>query len=187
MARGAAPLAMEHLKRKPVAERYSRLHCMVLDCSASMVANGALARAKGVLLGLMQEAYQRREHVAMICFGGAGVELRVPPAKAVAWNDDWIAAIGGGGGTPLAAALRRAQELVTDGARRPGFNDAWLWLLTDARTREQPERPAHMQQAWIIDFEHARVPLGRARALAARWDAHYVQAPLQAALPHSTP
>jgi len=43
--------------------------------------DGNLARAKGLLLALMQEAYQRRDHVALLCFAGEVVELRLPPRR----------------------------------------------------------------------------------------------------------
>ena len=45
-----------------------------------MAASGALARAKGVLLSLMEEAYRRREQVALICF--AGTARGIAPAAA---------------------------------------------------------------------------------------------------------
>lgn len=178
-ARGSAALRPQHLRRRSEPPQGMRLHCFVLDCSASMAAGGALARAKGVLLALMDEAYRRREQVALICFAGTQVELRLPPRKAAAWNDGWIAPIGGGGGTPLQAAVQRAGLLLErhcaagpDGQACEG----WLWLLTDGRTREQPVRPQAARQAGIVDFESGRLRLGRARALAQAWGARHLVA-----------
>lgn len=173
VARGGAPLALEHLRRKPKSAPRVRLHCFVLDCSASMAAKGGLARAKGVLLALLDQAYQRRDHVALICFGGTQAELRLSPRKAEAWNDDWVAPIRGGGGTPLLAAVARADELL---AAHSGRADTWLWLLTDGRSREAAPRPSHAESAWVIDFEEGRVRLNRAQALATQWQAHYAHA-----------
>lgn len=141
-----------------------------------MAASGALARAKGVLLSLMEEAYRRREQVALICFAGTRVVLRLPPRKAAAWNDDWIAPIGGGGGTPLQAAVEHAGQLLQRHGGAEASFQGWLWLLTDGRTRERPARPAAAQEAGIVDFESGRVRLGRAAALAAAWDARHVRA-----------
>lgn len=173
MARGGEALAAEHLRRTPLQPRAVRLHCMVLDCSASMVTSGALARAKGVLLGLLEEAYQRREQVALICFGGAGVELRLPPSRAAHWNEEWVAPIGGGGGTPLVQALGAADDLLRMQALRLAALQGWLWLMTDARTRERPARPAYADEIRILDFESSRAPLRRAQQLAQDWRAHY--------------
>ena len=158
---------MEHLQFHSRQATRSRLHCVVLDCSSSMVTGGGLARAKGVLLDLFHEAYQRREHVALICFGGEGVQLRLAPCKASAWNDDWVEPIGGGGGTPLAEALQRATDLLA--AHCGAGTEGWLWLMTDARTRELPLKPAHADEIRVLDFESGVVRLGRAAALAKSW------------------
>ncbi|MDA8444013.1 vWA domain-containing protein [Paracidovorax valerianellae] len=170
IARGAATvLQRDHLRRQTAQARTGRLHCFVLDCSASMVASGALARAKGVLLALMEEAYRERDDVALLCFGGDGVQLRVSPQRAPAWSDGWVAPIGGGGGTPLDRAVSHAAQ-VLDGARG---RQGWLWLLTDGRTREQPERPASAHTACVVDFDTARLALHRAERLARQWQARY--------------
>lgn len=173
-ARGAEPLALQHLRRQPQRPQAVRLHCFVLDCSASMATNGSLARAKGVLLALLDEAYRQRDRVALICFAGTQVELRLPPRKAAAWNDDWVTPIAGGGGTPLAPAVSRAAQLLAQ-ASGPGC-EGWLWLLTDARSRDMPPRPAQAHHARIVDFERGRVLLQRAQVLARQWDAQYVHA-----------
>ena len=65
-----------------------------------MAGSGALARAKGVLLSLMEEAYRRREQVALICFAGTRVELRLPPRKAAAGRNP----------EPLAQKSSKAQK-----------------------------------------------------------------------------
>ncbi|HEX7863534.1 MAG TPA: VWA domain-containing protein [Variovorax sp.] len=172
MARGAGRLRAEHLRHRPQEARSGALHCFLLDCSASMRNDGNLARAKGLLLELMQEAYRRRDHVALLCFAGEVVELRLPPRRASAWNDDWIAPIAAGGGTPLALGVQRADQLLAKSETR----QRWLWLLTDGRSSESPARPEAADVACVVDFEAARVPLHRARQLAARWDARYLAA-----------
>ncbi|PIF73523.1 magnesium chelatase subunit ChlD-like protein [Variovorax sp. 54] len=134
--------------------------------------DGNLARAKGLLLALMQEAYQRRDHVALLCFAGDVVELRLPPRRASAWNDDWIAPIAAGGGTPLALGVERAEQLLV----RSEARQRWLWLLTDGRSSENPARPEAADVACVVDFEAARLPLHRAQQLAERWQARYLLA-----------
>ncbi len=134
--------------------------------------DGNLARAKGLLLALMQEAYQRRDHVALLCFAGQVVELRLPPRRASAWNDDWIAPIAAGGGTPLALGVQRAGQLLAHSA----VHQRWLWLLTDGRSNEAPSRPASADIACVVDFEMARTPLHRAQQLAVQWQARYLPA-----------
>lgn len=169
MARGAAALRAEHLRHQPAAPVESELHCFVLDCSASMRISGALARAKGLLLAMMTEAYRGRHRVALLCFSGAGVQLQLAPRRAAVWNDAWVDRIGGGGGTPLTQGMASAEQLL----RRSRANRRLLWLLTDGRSREAPPRPASADAIGVIDFEAARLPLLRAAQLAQAWGADY--------------
>lgn len=170
MARGAeAQLRTEHLRRRPQEARSGALHCFLLDCSASMLKDGKLARAKGVLVTLMEEAYRRRDRVALLCFGGNTVELRMPPRRAGAWSDAWLAPIVGGGGTPLTLGVQQAGILLAkhESAQR------WLWLLTDGRSTERPARPVGVDVAMVVDFEGGRGALGRAEEFALEWNAEY--------------
>jgi magnesium chelatase subunit ChlD-like protein len=170
MARGAeARLRPEHLRRRPQEARSGALHCFLLDCSASMLKDGKLARAKGVLVALMEEAYRRRDRVALLCFGGNTVELRMPPRRAGAWNDAWLVPIAGGGGTPLTLGVQQAGILLAkhETAQR------WLWLLTDGRSTESPARPVGVDVAMVVDFETDRIALAYARALAETWAVKY--------------
>jgi magnesium chelatase subunit ChlD-like protein len=162
-----------HLHRRPQEERSGTLHCFLLDCSASMVSGGQLARAKGWLVALMDEAYRRRDHVALLCFSGANVTLRVPPRRAGAWNEAWVAPVAGGGGTPLAAAVLAGERLL---ARSGAGRRRQLWLLTDGRTRELPPRPASADAVHLVDFEAGAQPLHRAERVAAHWQAAYTRA-----------
>lgn len=172
MARGAeAQLRPDHLRRRPKEARSGALHCFLLDCSASMLKDGKLARAKGVLVELMEEAYRRRDRVALLCFGGNTVELRMPPRRAGAFNDTWLAPIAGGGGTPLTLGVQQAGILLAkhESAQR------WLWLLTDGRSTESPARPVGVDVAMVVDFEGGRGALGRAQSQAKAWSGEYFQ------------
>ncbi|WP_239467203.1 VWA domain-containing protein [Rhodoferax koreense] len=162
-----------HLRHRPEPPADAELHCFLLDCSASMRSSGALARAKGLLLHLFDEAYRRRHHVALLCFAGGAVELRLAPRRAAAWNEAWIAPIAGGGGTPLTLGVAAAERLLRRARARAGRRS--LWLLTDGRSTEQPAPPAAADALHVIDFESARVPLARAARLAADWGAAYLR------------
>ena len=159
----------DHLRYQSKNPTQPALHCFLLDCSASMRSSGALARAKGLLLSLMDEAYHRRDHVALLCFAGGAVELRLEARRAPAWNEAWIAPIGGGGGTPLALGVAAAEKLL----QRAKAQRRSLWLLTDGRSREQPPAPSSADDLCVVDFESGRLPLARAQQLASAWDATY--------------
>lgn len=152
------------------------LHCLLLDCSASMLRRRQLALAKGLLLHWSAQLYRQRAEVAVIGFGGNGARLLQPPRKAVAVNERWIAAIDGGGATPVADALAQAEQLLQRERRRQPGRRLGLWLLTDGRFAELPPLPVGSDFCVVVDFEQAALPLGRARRLAERWRADYVRA-----------
>lgn len=173
-AKGAQALQTDHLRRLPLPARHARLHCIVLDTSGSMRAQGRLALAKGHAAQLIAQAAQQGDDVALLQLGGDGVQLLLAPGRARASGSLRLRAVGGGGGTPLAQALAQAEQLLQRTQRRQGPLDCWLWLLTDGRTLEAPQPPPSAQHRVILDFDDPRQPLGRCASWAAHWGAaHY--------------
>ncbi|AYQ29902.1 VWA domain-containing protein [Polaromonas sp. SP1] len=173
VAKGPAPLQREHLRRQPVALRAGRLHCIVLDTSGSMRRRGRLALAKGHAAFMIEQAARQGDDVALLSFGGQGVELLLPPGRARAAASQRLRPVGGGGGTPLAEALAQADRLLQRTFRKSGPSECWLWLLTDGRTLEQPQAPLAAQHLVIVDFDDPKKQLGRCAAWAVRWGAEH--------------
>ena len=90
-----------------------------------------LAEAKGAVELLLAQAYARRDHVALIAFRGTTAEVLLPPTRSLVQTKRRLAALPGGGATPLAAGLQAAMELA-DQARRRGLTPT-IALLTDGR------------------------------------------------------
>ncbi|MEL6769189.1 MAG: VWA domain-containing protein, partial [Pseudomonadota bacterium] len=84
------------------------LTVFVVDASGS-AAIARLAEAKGAVELMLGEAYRRRDSVALVAFRKAGAELLLPPTRALARARKALAALPGGGGTPLAAGLDAAR------------------------------------------------------------------------------
>ena len=172
VAKGPEALQPQHMRYQPRNKALPQLHCIVLDTSGSMRQGGRLALAKGFAARLIEEAARAGDDVALLSFGGRGVELLVPPGPARAAGAGRVRQCGGGGGTPLAQALAVAQGLLT---RSPY---AALWLLTDGRTLEQPTAVQGAAQTVIVDFDDPKRPLGRCAVWAARWGAEHRLAPV---------
>ena len=101
-----AALSANDLRFVREMPRKGVLHCFVLDCSGSMLGGARLALAKGLLIALFDRVSAMRADAALICFGGAGADVRFGPAVPRWWNERWLDPIGGGGGTPFAAGVR---------------------------------------------------------------------------------
>jgi magnesium chelatase subunit I len=170
------PLAREHLRYRRRAAPGNCLHCVLLDCSASMLRGGALSLAKGLLLRWCASIYRQRAELAVIAFSGGAAKLVQPPARAAAFNEQWIRALAGGGATPVTAALKLAAALLRRERRRDPGKNLGLWLLTDGRFDALPPRPEDTDFCVVVDFEDTPVPLRRAARIAAAWRAQRVSA-----------
>lgn len=111
-------------------ERTERVLIFAVDASGS-AALARLAEAKGAVELLLARAYARRDHVALIAFRGPEAELILPPTRSLVQTKRRLSGLPGGGGTPLAAALRLAGETALR-ARARGLTPV-LALLTDGR------------------------------------------------------
>jgi magnesium chelatase subunit D len=131
----------------------------VVDASGSAALH-RMAEAKGAVELLLAEAYSRRDEVGLIAFRGDEAEVLLAPTRAIAAAKRALAALPGGGGTPLASAIDRARDLVAQ-ARRTG-NDTIVIFLTDARANiardGTPGRP--LAESDAIASAHALRALG---------------------------
>ena len=177
LAKKHAVLAREHLRFKTKFARGGVLHCFVLDCSGSMRTNKQLALAQGALQQLHQRAYQQRAQIALITYAGDSALVRMQPTAARPFNvthmHHWLPALQAGGATPLTVGIATADALLAAQRRREPNQQSWLWLFSDGRSNELPQRPMHADVVQIIDCEQQRIALNRCRTLAERWQADY--------------
>lgn len=174
--KGRGRLQVQHLRHRAQPVGSSTLHCVLLDMSASMLRGEKLALAKGCLLALTESFYRRREHLAVIGFSGTEARLLQAPAKAAAFNADWIRPLRGGGATPVASAMQLAERLLQRARSASSGQLLSVWLLTDGRFAALPARPRLADSCQIIDFETEAVALQRCRRLAQDWDAQWIGA-----------
>jgi len=122
----------------------------VVDASGSQAAQ-RLAEAKGAVELLLADCYVRRDSVALIAFRGQHAETLLPPTRSLVRAKRSLAALPGGGGTPLAAGLQAAAELATTLQKRG--QHVVIVVLTDGRAnigldgqpgREQAREDAHL-------------------------------------------
>jgi len=176
-------VARDDLREKVRVTQQSYLILFVVDGSWSMAVAQRMEAAKGAVLRLLTEAYQRRDWVGMITFRRDEATLVLPPTRSVALARRVLTDLPVGGKTPLAAGLVRALEviqrqrlvspeivpfmvLLTDGAANVPLvagNDP----LDDAyRAADQLARAG--VQGVVINLEHPQFDQGLADALAQR-------------------
>jgi magnesium chelatase subunit D len=109
-------------------EQPRRIAIFAVDASGSSAVN-RLAEAKGAIMLLLADCYVQRDEVALIAFRGLNAELLLPPTHALARARRALAALPGGGPTPLAAGINAALRLGVM-ERRAG-KQPLLVILTD--------------------------------------------------------
>jgi magnesium chelatase subunit D len=102
----------------------------VVDASGSSALQ-RLAEVKGAVELMLADCYVRRDQVALIAFRGRGAELLLPPTRSLTRAKRSLAALPGGGGTPLSAAIASATALAL--AVRNKGQTPTIVLMTDGR------------------------------------------------------
>ncbi|MCQ9351613.1 VWA domain-containing protein [Corynebacterium sp. 153RC1] len=184
---GMLQLTPQDLRGALRAGRESNLIVFVVDSSGSMAAKDRLATVTGAVLSLLQDAYQRRDKVAVISVRGAAPELILPPTGSVDVAVKRLKEVATGGRTPLAEGLVMAHQVFTRQARKEPGRRGIMVLLSDGRAtagagmagaREAARRLAGEADlgSVVIDCEaQGRVRLGLARELAVQLGAPCVR------------
>jgi Mg-chelatase subunit ChlD/MoxR-like ATPase len=168
-----------HLRYRSRRSPAAQLWILAIDCSSSMLRSGGLSVAKGVANAFEQGARRSGARLAVISFRGTGATLEVDSTPGRAVLPRAIAALGGGGGTPLREALLAAAALC----RQPRWSTPGVFkrlcLLTDGRVRSPGASfaalPPDLHRV-VVDCERGRVKLGRAQPLATALCAQYWRA-----------
>ena len=178
--------------REPVKDALTgNLLVLAVDASGSMGTDDRMAAVKGALLGLLVDAYQRRDRVALVTFGGNGAEVVLRPTGSVEVARSRLESLATGGETPLAEGIKAATILahrsatpnlrpllvvVTDGRATSGAGvhaDPVTAALSEAAVVAR-----HRLPAVVIDVEPATgTRLGLAADLATAMGARHIALP----------
>ena len=175
--------------REAVREgRAGNLVVLAVDASGSMGAERRMEAAKGAVLSLLLDAYQRRDRVALVTFRGDGADVALRPTASVEVARARLAALPTGGRTPLAAGIGAALELAVAADRAVGSHRPLLVLVSDGRATAGPpgadpvdaarEAAAAVRRrrvpAVVVDAESGPTRLGLAAELAAAMGARHL-------------
>ena len=148
VVRSRVAIRREDFRIRRFVERTGTTVIFLVDASGSSALQ-RLSEAKGAIELLLAESYARRDRVSLIAFRGKGTEVLLPPTRALARAKKVLAAMPGGGGTPVALAIDAGLEQAL-ATRRDG-SVPLLVVLSDGRANiardGSPGRPAAEKDA----------------------------------------
>lgn len=170
-------------------QRAGNLIVLAVDASGSMGADRRMEAAKGAVLSVLLDAYQRRDRVALVTFRGDGAEVALRPTGSVEVARARLEGLPTGGKTPLAAGIEAALELAE--RHRSGPHQPLVVVVSDGRATAGPEGVDPLKAALraaasvkrrgvsaaVIDAEDGATRLGLARDLAEAMGARYLSVP----------
>ncbi len=128
---GKLKLHPEDLRQK-IRERKTRsLLVFVIDGSDSVMARQLMPKTKRILLALLQNAYEKRDRVAMLVFRFAQGRVVLPPTRNFARARRSVEELYIGGCTPLATGLLEGLRLAETERLRDPTTKPILIVLTD--------------------------------------------------------
>lgn len=119
------------LHDKVRVRKAGNLILFLVDASWSMATAERLAAAKGAVLSLLVDAYQRRDRVALAVFRRRATEVVLPFTSSIQLARRRLTDIPVGGKTPLSHALWTADRLFRQGRAKDPEALRLLILLTD--------------------------------------------------------
>ena len=177
-----------HVKR--YQQRQGVVTIFLVDASGSS-ATQRLAEAKGAVEQLLADCYIRRDEVAMIALRGRTADVVLPPTRSLVRAKRNLAALPGGGGTPLATGFAAVNEMALT-IRRKGMTPL-IVVMTDGvanvtlegvggreRAHQDALQTARQLRAAghaILFIDTASAPQALAEALAKEMAAQYLPLP----------
>ncbi len=145
--RAAAPLQRERgrrhgerlllertdLRQKVRERKVGNLIVFVVDASASMDAEQRMAATKGAILSLLQDAYVRRDRVAVVIFKNRTAEVVLRPTSSISLARRRLERLSVGGTTPLTHGLMAGYKVVKTELLRDPTIRPLLVLISDGR------------------------------------------------------
>ena len=175
------------LQRKVRIRQTANLILFVVDASWSMAVAERMSAAKGAVLSLLTDAYQRRDKVGMIVFQKDHAQVILPPTNSVELARRYLADIPIGGKTPLSAGLNLAHEVIKREELAHSEIQPMLILLTDGVGNVSMGRMPPQVEAYkvadkiaedeipsvVINMEHKEFDKGLANEVAEHLNASY--------------
>ncbi len=177
------------LREKVREKKIGNTLLFVVDASGSMGAQARMTAAKGAVLSLLIEAYQKRDKVGLVAFKGNRAEVLLPPTSSVELARKYLQSLPTGGKTPLSQGLVKGYEVLNKEKELNKNAIPLLILLSDGKANvsmgsgkpvEEAKQIASLIKAsgiksLVIDAEQSFIGLGFAQEISNELGARYMK------------
>ncbi len=129
----AIAIESSDIRDKVRKKRIGTTILFVVDSSGSMGAKQRMAAAKGAILSLLIDAYQKRDRVGLVAFKGNSAELLLSPTSSVERAKKCLEELPTGGKTPLGPGLLKACDVFSKDNKIRKDSRQILVLISDGR------------------------------------------------------
>ncbi len=162
----------------------------LLDASGSMGANRRMVLTKGIILSIVNDAYYKRDQVALLTFRAAQTELLLPFTRSPLVAQYHLRGLPVGGKTPLGLGLKEAEILLRAESMKNARVKPLLIVVSDGKGNvalefddpydEAMHYAEKVKRSFIesifIDTEEDPCSFGYGRQVARAMGAHYLLA-----------
>jgi len=123
----------QDIREKERVRKTSVVVMFVVDASGSMGAVRRMESAKGAVLSMLMDSYQKRDKIGMVAFKGKDAELLLSHCSSVDQALSRLSELPTGGKTPLSAGLSKGLQLLQSEMRKDKEAKQMMVLISDGR------------------------------------------------------
>jgi len=123
----------EDLREKERVRKVSAVVLFVVDASGSMGSVNRMESAKGAILSMLMDSYQKRDKIGMVAFRKDEAELLLPPCSSVDLAMKRLQELPTGGKTPLSSGLAKGLRTLQAEIRKDEETKPIMVLISDGR------------------------------------------------------
>jgi len=131
--KGNLSVDKEDLREKVREKKTSSVIVFVVDASGSMGAMRRMEAAKGAVMSLLEDSYQKRDKVGFVAFRKERAEVLLPPTSSVELAAKYLRELSVGGKTPLPEGLHQGLDMLKKEMRKNSRVIPIMVLVSDGK------------------------------------------------------
>jgi len=145
----------EDLREKERVRKVSAVVLFVVDASGSMGSVRRMESAKGAILSMLMDSYQKRDKVGMVAFRKEEAEVLLPPCSSVDLAMKRLRDLPTGGKTPLTSGLAKGLSTLQAEIKKDSETKPIMVLISDGRANVSTG--GHIKEELMAVSEQARM------------------------------